>query len=628
MAGTFTTRNSPIAAADGGFQQAELEEATLLSDLLTIPPQANSAWLQVPTGTLLFRMDGDVAGGEWLSLPALAFLPLTNRQELTALVLDGGVTVGVQFFEGTLGPMPPAPIVNVSTGGVPGDGTVTSVDFDPTDTGFEAGGVPITTSGTIQLIGRARVDTGKTVHVMVTGNDADALRERLDKPFYTIAAAAAVLEDGDTLHIWAGTYEEGNITIPVNATIELHGANVDVPGVGIAWGIRYEGETLSIRGAGRITHVGDSGDVPLIVAVNEDSSLYIDIDRLENGMGTLISSPGGLGNRLFVKAEMIATNNSNTAVAISGFSYMRIDGHLDTFGLGRAILIDQSGTLDLYAGVDSASATTGNVGTVAINNATGNLYGYITAASMAVSCTSGVVNNYGAVIGLGTEPAFFVNTSTDCKIYGSVTTQDITAVVIRESECDIYGSLYAESAFALNVIRPGSLVRLHGSAQNFGTEPAISLAADTTLYVYGDVFSQEQAAIDLGTWIDNTFGALYIYGTVRSAENIAVLMGDGNLFHYGRITSDVGYAIGTTATSVGGRMRLAGLVETFAAQGPIICATGTHVIDLMANARLEGAGTYTIEYGGGTASVNSYLASGTQDIDPAIAINGSFNVIL
>src|SRR5690606_30313321 len=80
--------------------------ATLLSDLLAVPPLACGMWMQVITvgaGSLpmRYRMDGDDTQTDGLLLPLLGEAMLTNKRELQQLVLiaaEAGVEIAVQFF--------------------------------------------------------------------------------------------------------------------------------------------------------------------------------------------------------------------------------------------------------------------------------------------------------------------------------------------------------------------------------------------------------------------------------------------------------------------------------------------------------------------------------------------------
>ncbi len=56
--------------------------------------------------------------------------------------------------------------------------------------------------------GLASVQTGNTLYVSKDGNNATALRERLDLPFLTINAAVAAASSGDTVVVFPGIYEE------------------------------------------------------------------------------------------------------------------------------------------------------------------------------------------------------------------------------------------------------------------------------------------------------------------------------------------------------------------------------------------------------------------------------------
>jgi hypothetical protein len=98
------TRNTPIVEPDG-FATAPLAGSTeLLSNVVTIPRNANAAWVEgAALGTFGYRLDG--AEGETDVLTANRVY-LSNRQQLNDCVVcstGGAATIVVQFVTGRTG---------------------------------------------------------------------------------------------------------------------------------------------------------------------------------------------------------------------------------------------------------------------------------------------------------------------------------------------------------------------------------------------------------------------------------------------------------------------------------------------------------------------------------------------
>jgi len=92
----------------GGFQVLTIVGTELLTALAVVPEGAYTAWVQADAD-IQFRFDASTVAGPGFALPAFTILPLNNLQMIDRLVLIGTATVLVQFGQGPVGPLPPAP---------------------------------------------------------------------------------------------------------------------------------------------------------------------------------------------------------------------------------------------------------------------------------------------------------------------------------------------------------------------------------------------------------------------------------------------------------------------------------------------------------------------------------------
>lgn len=104
---TFSSRNTPQGTSLG-FQTVVLPGTTdLLTNLITLPLNCNACWLQGEGNTSFgFRIDGSV-GELATDTQSAVTLPLSNRNEIDALVVcsnGGAANLVVQFFTGRVGP--------------------------------------------------------------------------------------------------------------------------------------------------------------------------------------------------------------------------------------------------------------------------------------------------------------------------------------------------------------------------------------------------------------------------------------------------------------------------------------------------------------------------------------------
>lgn len=606
MAGTFTTRNTPILAASDGTQSETLAGTQLLSGLFSVPVNANSAWLQ-PATDILFRLDGSTSGSAWLTLPAKTFLPLTNRSQLEALVLSGSSQVGVIFMEGALGPMPPAPIVaSTGGGGVPGEGTVTSVDVfsDIDETGFEHSGGPITASGTIVMTGRARVDTTNAVHVMVTGDDGTGLRGRLDKPFETIAAAVAAMEEEDTLYVWPGNYVAENIELS-NVNVYLIGAQLyatfDVPymfKVSNAVAITSEGDS-------RLFHEGGSG-CRLFFCDAIDTQLIVEVPYLQNDEGG-IAQGGGEACQLYIKAQLIQTGTTNDA-GILGWELSRVEAEFNSSGIFSYAV--QSGETYFHVG---------------------NIYG----VDLAVDINDGdfeLRGNLECINGNG-EAGIRTNGQARLRVYGNITTSGgIPCIRVENggSDIEVHGSLFAgDDVPAVSCDDPtiASVVNIFGNVESEGAGVFLRSgrvavngdmtcaaqciyvnASDCTVQVNGKLTTTTTA--NAAVFIEEGRAQIDIYGDIRNLSTGAVLITDtadteGNVINvYGNILSQNQHGVWAYT----GRVNVFGDINV---QGVI---TDSNAVHALGDAKV---------YVHGNLFSNGGAAAKTSDPDAIIEVFGN-----
>ena len=104
----FLDRFTPLPGIVGGFHVLAIAGSELLTVLALVPDGAYTAWVQADAD-IQFRFDGSMAPGPGFVLPAFTILPINNLQMLNHLVLIGTATVLVQFGQGPVGPIPPAP---------------------------------------------------------------------------------------------------------------------------------------------------------------------------------------------------------------------------------------------------------------------------------------------------------------------------------------------------------------------------------------------------------------------------------------------------------------------------------------------------------------------------------------
>jgi hypothetical protein len=629
MAGTFTTRNTPILAADNGTQSETLGGTLLLTDFFAVPVNANSAWLQ-PATDILFRMDGDEGGSAWLTLPAKTFLPLTNRSQLQALVLSGSSQVGVIFMEGALGPMPPAPIVaSTGGGGVPGEGTVTSVDgfSDIDETGFEILEGPITGAGTLIMTGRARVDTDNALHVMVNGDDATGTRGRLDKPYSSVQEALAQSEVGDTIYVWPGSYT-------VNA-VNLNGRNIYLLNAELVCDFNQPYmfdcfDICSITGEGdcKLRHVGGLTDTTILNG-NINCDVTVKVASLTNNTHS-IAIASGETTRLTIEANLI-TSGPNFYSAFSGWETLRVNADLNAALVAYAI---GSGHTVIHTG----NITAVDVG-VDINEGDFVLYGDIRGRSTnGEGCirANGVCNIrvYGAIAATGASmPGIRVeNGGADIEVYGPVSAWTVAAIDVQASDVESFVRIHGDI----------TCLDRHGILTNFGNitvwgnitttgvvqdANCVHAIGDSIVRVYGHLSSDNGAAAKTS----DPDAVIEVFGNAYSANRWgAFTIAGGHIIVHGIAESGIregAYVEIGRITLLGGAK---GANNTAAVTMLTPEVVPGNLLTLGGGCFLESNGTalYAVDCNpGGITGVRSYGAYGNKQLEPTLVPVGTFNVV-
>jgi len=623
MTSAILPKYSPMP---GGFQVGALAGPSKLADIFTMPDGSNSAWVQADAD-IQFHMDGDPLITVGLVLPAKTFLALTNITEIDQLVLIGTATISIQFATGDIGPIPPPPLVRTTGGGGGGSGTVTSVNVSGGDTGLGTTGGPITSSGTIVLTGRAKVLTDDTAHVMIGGDDATGIVGRLDRPFATLAAAAAAMSPNQTMYVWPGTYEANGIIPPKNTTIKLLGATIARTHVGGPLFVVDADNVLHIDGCGNSSLIHAAGGAPIVEA-GTASTLHIAVGSLYNEDAALCT---GAGSGATLKVEAASMRSGNTDVAFSGWDDVQVSGAL-TCGLAA------------YAIASGESVTH---------------RGTITAHELAIEVNNGDLTVYGDVIVNGTIDGAAINSIglTNIKVYGNIraTGSDCAAVKVQDGggRIEVYGSVSAETTAAIYA-------------------PAIDV--DSTIIVYGNIHCDQRHGVYSHSADVSVYGDITSDGAITDANGVHAV-GPCRVMVYGNITSAAGAGAKTSHDDAeieiygnshssgrwgifcisGGHIIIHGVASSGIREGAYMevgrltilggarSANGTVAVDILSQqshpgnlltlggaARLESsAGAfYTIDCEpGGIDGVRSYGASGNMGVRSGLVVVGTYNVI-
>jgi formylmethanofuran dehydrogenase subunit C len=488
MAREFNSRNTPIVSGSLGFQVAPLDIASggvLLTTLFNVPVNANSAWVQILDTGLNWRLDGNAAGTDWMIMPTLGLIPLSNKSELQRMVLAsplGVVQVAVQFFEGAIGPVPPAPKVPDGSN-IPG---------------------PPGPPGLISAI-----PTNNVVHVMKNGNDGTGLRNRLDLPFLTITAASAVLQPGDSLVLWPGTYTEGDLDL-ANCTLINMGATVTAPnGTASLFVLNNYGDTLTIEGTGIYEHAAGPSDAnTLIVCYGSECRVFAQGSEWNQPNGLLFQDYSGDGIA-YISGN--CTVDASPAYAVAGWERFELRGNV--FGGNAASLFSNNrGDHEIIGNVTTARNA------FLVERGSMSIYGDLYASmGQSIRCSDGEFCMFGSILSTATDvnlEVVYVEGGS-CLIHGNVTSVG-TAIHQAGGEVHVYGDLTSSGRHGLHC-EAGSAV-VYGDCISGGTLQDANgvLCWDGDVTVYGNCAAYTGSAAKLGYVGAAHTGILTVHGNAHS----------------------------------------------------------------------------------------------------------------
>jgi len=537
---TFNSRNTPVLLADGGFQAmtlAVVDAPVLLGDAVNVPVSANSAWIQPASGsTLYFRLDGDVGNlTDWMELPPLAVLPLTNKHQLQNLVLasiSGTANVNVQFFAGSIGPMPPAPEIQTASSGPvpPGGGSVTSVDVNGGSTGFSFSGGPITVAGILFMSGRARMDTENTIWVMKNGVNATGLRNRFDRPFLTIAAAEFVALPGDSIVILPGDYIENSLGVNRVTYIRM-GANLAATGSNTLFSINAI--TCKVRGWGRL-----ESDLGTVVVVTNGGSVVIDGD---------INSPDGTGVYV-IDGDCVIDGSVSALNDAVGTVNGSVDIHGDvTSQTAIGLSVVNGGSARVRGTVEGAtfsvSVIDGSADVVDVLNRTNGVGVYLEAPAASLRVRRNVVhdgvgfavNNQngsltvdGSVTHAGS--GIGVKTNNNCVVHGDVRTVDNLAVFVVGGIAEFKGNCHSDQEYPV-AVTDGSCILFGLLSSNNAAKTIITIDESTAnVQLMGSCYLRPAGIVKaIQSFVGNTVTVRSYGAYSRTVENFPLVVVVGTL---------------------------------------------------------------------------------------------------
>lgn len=564
-------RGTPVPAADGGTVAVTLLPGTvdLLSALVSIPVMANSAWVQCIQGTGFdHRMDGDVSGTAWQYMPQFSYLPLSNKQMLERCVIQvpaGGITLGIQFFQGAVGPVPPVPVVELAGGGPPGPPPPPPP-------------------------GSANIPTQNVCHVMENGSDATGTRNRMDLPFRTVAAAEAEALPNDTIVVWQGGYPAQGLGTKRISWLLMEGSALTCT----ANTMFTVTEDIDIGGSGRLQVSG--GDLCMNIGSGRTVKMN-GVDIVSAAEGIRLNGGRIIGTIPIMACQgpCIATGNVSSIEVVGNMSSEADGCIVDVFGLNGWVrgninsntenaVYHQSGTFTVYGSVTSAGLAVNSPGDAITNiygNITGagsegavllqnvgiiNIYGNITnLTGGACDCTGGgIINIYGNCTTQLESVQAIVGT---INIHGNITSAANTtgAVVVLGGTVNITGNVLSSSnGAAVNVL--SGTAWINGRTLNGSTGVGLRVQGGAAVHV-GDVTST------LGVGVQIQAGTASIQGNVRGNSTLgAYNVSGGSLLLWGNATNNT--SIGALVT--GGRVDQYGSITTASARG-LVVSGGTEV---------------------------------------------------
>lgn len=445
----------------------------------TVPPGAQGFQITALADVVICFSPADALGGATTGLVLTAgssyVFPGRSWVDGFCILLSGaGASFSLQYLRGSIGPLP----------AIPGGG----------------GGTPPPPSGLTSL------PTQNVVHVMKNGNDATGQRNRMDLPFLTITAAKAVLQPGDTMVIWPGTYAEGNINVP-DVSYWLMGAIIVGPAGSSATFLFSAGDYMNITGTGIITHEAAPG-THSVFGSNNKGIMTVTAALITHAGGIAVRASGGCELRVRSEVQGAAGN-----AAVRGAN-ITVWGNISNAS-GDGILCD--GGITVYGDISASGS--------GVITATGTAQVYGDVSSNLVDCQGGRTFIHGNVTYTGSGGDIILNAK-DCTVYGLVTGDG----QVRNSS---------------NLIIRGNIVQTGSS----GT-PAL-VQKNGLCLVDGDIIGTGSSGLPA---IQHTGGILSISGRIAfdSVLTQAVIIGDNGstlqLLGSCRVVSDTSDSIITGST--------------------------------------------------------------------------------
>ena len=177
-----------------------------------------------------------------------------------------------------------------------------------------------------------------TIYVSKNGNDGTGQRNRLDKPFLTIAGANSVAQAGDCVYVYAGTYAETGDTFLSAVFYHLEdGASVSNSGSALVFDDGDTPKSINIYGNGRLSCSGGTC-VNLLVSTANIECYSI------TGIGGM-----ALGGQCNIRVRTAITSTSGTGIDLrnNATGYIEFDS-LIAGGGASGILANTDTNDELY----------------------------------------------------------------------------------------------------------------------------------------------------------------------------------------------------------------------------------------------------------------------------------------
>lgn len=177
-----------------------------------------------------------------------------------------------------------------------------------------------------------------TIYVSKNGNDGTGQRNRLDKPFLTIAGANSVAQAGDCVYVFSGTYAETGDTFLSAVFYHLEdGASVSNSGSALVFDDGVTPKAINIFGNGRLSC---SGGTVVNLTV---STANIECYSISGASGIKI---GNLCN-VRVRTQINASSGIGITLTLDAQGYIEFDS-LNVLGIASGISSSTTTNQELY----------------------------------------------------------------------------------------------------------------------------------------------------------------------------------------------------------------------------------------------------------------------------------------